>query len=95
MFSKRLQYLRRMKGMNQHQLAYALSVSASTIGMYEQGRRMPGLDILISMSQLFDVSLDYLVTGSEHSHSDSDHPKMQLPHDCPCCTCYWKEYISR
>ena len=46
-------------------MAKELSVSPSTIGMYEQGRRIPALDTLISMARLFNVSLDYLVTGKE------------------------------
>ena len=51
--------------MSQSQLTKELSVSPSTIGMYEQGRRVPDLDTLIAMARLFNVSLDYLVTGKE------------------------------
>lgn len=61
----RIAWLRRSMGMNQLQLAQELHLSPSTIGMYEQGRRTPNIDTLIQMSSLFNVSLDYLVTGSE------------------------------
>ena len=65
MLSKQITDLRKKRGMSQSQLAKELSVSPSTIGMYEQGRRIPDLDTLISMARLFNVSLDYLVTGKE------------------------------
>jgi len=65
MLSKQIVQLRKKKGMSQSQLAKALAVSPSAIGMYEQGRRVPTLDIIIAMAQLFEVSLDYLLTGTE------------------------------
>ena len=65
MLSNQITDLRKKQGMSQSQLAKELSVSPSTIGMYEQGRRVPDLDTLIAMARLFNVSLDYLVTGKE------------------------------
>lgn len=65
MLSKQIINLRKKQGMSQSQLAKELNVSPSTIGMYEQGRRVPELKILLAMAHLFNVSLDYLVTGKE------------------------------
>lgn len=65
MLSKQITNLRKKQGMSQSQLAKELNVSPSTIGMYEQGRRVPELKILLAMAKLFNVSLDYLVTGKE------------------------------
>ena len=65
MLSKQITDLRKKQGISQSQLAKELNVSPSTIGMYEQGRRVPDLDTLIAMARLFNVSLDYLVTGKE------------------------------
>ena len=71
MLSKQIAQLRKNIGMSQAQLAKQLNISPSTIGMYEQGRRVPALDMLITMANLFNVSLDYLVTGSEFiSHTN-------------------------
>lgn len=67
MLSYRITQLRRSIGLNQSELAQKLHLSPSTIGMYEQGRRVPNVDILIQMSRIFNVSLDYLLTGSEFS----------------------------
>lgn len=65
MLSKQITKLRKKQGMSQSQLAKELNVSPSTIGMYEQGRRVPELKIVLAMARLFNVSLDYLVTGKE------------------------------
>lgn len=65
MIGRRIATLRKTKNMSQTQLAAYLRVSASTVGMYEQGRRVPDLDTLVQLAQLLDVSLDYLITGKE------------------------------
>lgn len=73
----RIACLRRSIGMNQFQLAQKLHLSPSTIGMYEQGRRTPNVEVLVHMSRIFSVSLDYLVTGSEFSgSSESGNPDL-------------------
>ena len=94
MLSKRITYLRKKCNYSQSELAAMLHTSPSTIGMYEQGRRTPNLETLVQMSSIFNVSLDYLITGSEFN------PSMQfrnekLPDDCPCHICFWKEYRSK
>lgn len=91
MLFRRIAMLRKRSGMSQLQLAEALNISASTIGMYEQGRRTPGLDVLIAMSRVFHVSLDYLITGEDFVPSEADAQRL----DCPCTTCYWKDYRTR
>lgn len=60
----RIAALRRQAGMNQAQLAQLLQVSPSAVGMYEQGRREPSSDILVELSRIFGVSVDYILTGN-------------------------------
>ena len=95
MIAQRIVELRKRKGMSQVQLAKALSVSASTEGMYEQGRRTPSIDTLITMSRIFGVSLDYLITGVEFSRSGSATNWEQIAIDCPCRSCYWKKEVVK
>lgn len=95
MLFHRITLLRKQARMSQAQLAEALHISASTIGMYEQGRRSPGLDVLIRMSQVFGVSLDYLITGTEFTPSATDFDSSRSVENCPCLSCYWKEYKLR
>lgn len=88
MLSKRITLLRKAAGMSQSQLARELSVSASTVGMYEQGRRAPDLGVLIAISDLFDVSLDYLIIGEDRQHRRTTARSEAM---CPCSSCYWKD----
>lgn len=73
MLGTRIAALRRQAGLSQRQLATALAVSPSAVGMYEQGRREPSADRLVALSQLFHVSTDYLLTGQLRS---SDAPAL-------------------
>lgn len=63
MLGARIAALRRAKGMSQSELAKQLQISPSAVGMYEQGRREPAAEVLVRLSQLFEVSVDYLLTG--------------------------------
>ena len=94
MLARRIGELRIKKGLSQSQLADMLHVSASTIGMYEQGRRTPSIDMLVELSRAFGVSLDYLITGSDYFYTDATSKMAQIIKDCPCTTCYWKNNIK-
>ena len=60
-FGSRLKHLRKRNGITQNQLASMLGVSSSSVGMYEQNRRMPDQATLASMCNIFNVSADYLL----------------------------------
>lgn len=63
MLGTRIAALRKQTGMSQAELAKHLRISASAVGMYEQGRREPGADMLVALAEAFGVSTDYLLTG--------------------------------
>ena len=67
---KRIARLRHKAGLSQAALADRLGLSASAVGMYEQGRREPPLDTIVLMSMVFGVTTDYLLTG--HIRTDQD-----------------------
>ena len=67
MLGARIAALRRAAGMNQAMLAEKLRISPSAVGLSEQGRREPSLQILANMAEIFDVSIDFLVTGKPMS----------------------------
>ena len=71
MLGARIAALRRSAGMSQADLAKRLQVSASAIGMYEQGRREPAADLLIAMAKVFSVSTDYLLTGKTETAQET------------------------
>lgn len=63
MLGIRIATLRREAGLSQAQLARKLQISPSAMGMYEQGRREPSLQLLGDMARILGVSTDYLITG--------------------------------
>ena len=71
MFAQRLRQLRLKKALTQGDLAAVLGVSASTIGMYEQGRREPDSAMLQKICRYFNVTLDNLM-GEESGPADVD-----------------------
>ena len=67
MFAERLKLLRKKQGYTQVSLAGELEVSKGTVAMWETGKRTPDFDMLVTLSDLFDVSIDYIL-----GHSDND-----------------------
>lgn len=60
---KRIQQLRKERELTQEQLAEKLNVSQNTIAKIESGLRRPSIDFLLEISELFNVSTNYLVFG--------------------------------
>lgn len=56
-----LKKLRKQNKLTQKQLGDILGVSASTIGMYEQGRRQPTVETLVRLSEYFDKPIEKLI----------------------------------
>ena len=63
MLGIRIAILRISKGWSQVELARRIGVSASAVGMYEQGRREPSLNLLVRLAQEFGVTTDCLLMG--------------------------------
>lgn len=62
-FGDRIKLLRAYFGMTQSVLAKYLDVSYQTIQNYEYGRAEPKNDNLIEISNIFNCSIDWLLTG--------------------------------
>ena len=60
-FGLKLQLLRKQKGISQEQLASKLSVSRQAISKWELDNSLPDTENVIMLSELFDVSTDYLL----------------------------------
>lgn len=66
-FGQKLLSLRKVKGLSQDELGSQLKVSRQTISKWELGETTPELEKLISISELFNISLDELVKGEAAS----------------------------
>lgn len=62
---KRIRGIREDHELTQVQLGKTLGLSASYISHLEAGNRNMSLDVLISISNKFDVSLEYLIFGNK------------------------------
>ena len=64
-FSEKLQLLRKNKGLTQEELAEKLSVSRQAVAKWEAGQVYPDIFNLIQISNLMNVSVDYLVRDQD------------------------------
>lgn len=64
-FKEKLLSLRQRYSMSQQELADAVKVSRKSIQFYESGERYPKRSILEKMAEVFNVSLEYLVSADE------------------------------
>ncbi len=65
MLSEKLYKLRKNSGLSQEQLAEQLHVSRQAISKWESGTAVPESEKLITISNYFGVSLDYLLKDGE------------------------------
>ena len=78
----RIAALRREAGLSQAGLAEKLQISASAMGMYEQGRREPSAQMLVAMARILGVTTDYLLTGIPAPERAEDFERMLLNRIC-------------
>jgi len=62
-FAQNLKNLRKNRKWTQQRLAEKLKVSVSVVKNWEIGKYYPHVDLLLAISELFDVSLDTLIKG--------------------------------
>ena len=60
-----LKKIRKQQNLNQQKVAIDLNISREALSHYETGKREPSLALLVQMSQYFNVSINYLITGEE------------------------------
>ena len=69
-----LKQIRKRKGLKQQQVAIDLNISREALSYYENGKREPSLKMLIAMSNYFNVSIDYHITGKEFKDKNKNFP---------------------
>lgn len=60
-----LKNIRKKLQLNQQKVALDLNISREALSHYENGKRQPSLELLVRMSDYFNVSIYYLITGKE------------------------------
>ncbi|MBZ4665688.1 helix-turn-helix transcriptional regulator [Mahella sp.] len=74
-FGKKLQLLRKQKGLSQEELSEQLEVSRQAISKWELGESLPDTANVMRLSKLFSVSIDYLL--NDEISSENDIPAVQ------------------
>lgn len=70
---KNLKYLRKLRGWTQEEFAVKLGIKRSLIGAYEEERADPRLEVLQSLSEIFNVTLDELLLEDISAIKGSDY----------------------
>ena len=61
---EKLKELRKQKGLSQVEAAESLGITQSTYSKYESGQRQPDNEMLKKLSELFNISIDDLLSNS-------------------------------
>ena len=79
MLSEKLYKLRKNSGLSQEQLAEQLNVSRQAISKWESGTAVPESEKLITISNYFGVSVDYLLKDDEEQVKPTDSISEENP----------------
>lgn len=94
MWYSNLELLRREKGITQKELADLLGISTKTYRDYELQKVLPRTDILIKLSDYFDVTTDYILGRSVCRSLDNEyiHAKTGLDDNAIDVLTLWNKY---
>jgi transcriptional regulator with XRE-family HTH domain len=75
---QRLRYCRINNNLTGREVATKLNISAPQVSQYENGTHSPSYDILIALSNIYNVSLDYIITGKHILSNDLNSDDFKL-----------------
>jgi len=70
---ERIKNLRKSKGYSQEQLAKIVNTTDKTISKWENNRLEPNITSLTLLSNVFNISIDYLVNGKNYKNSSYEY----------------------
>lgn len=74
----RLKSLRQEKGLTQKEVAKLIGTTDVSIGRYEMNARVPKADILNSLAKLYDVEIDFLLSGVNKEELENETKKSEI-----------------
>jgi len=80
-FTSNIKFLRKRRGRTQDEVAAALNLKRSTLSGYENGVAQPGIDILVSFSKYFNMSIDTLLKIDMTKLSESQLGELERGYD--------------
>ncbi len=80
-FTSNIKFLRKRRGRTQDDVAAALNLKRSTLSGYENGVAQPGIEILVSFSGYFNMSIDTLLKIDMTTLSESQLGELERGYD--------------
>ena len=80
-FASNIKFLRKRRGRTQDDVAVALNLKRSTLSGYENGVAQPGIEILVSFSGYFNMSIDTLLKIDMMRLSESQLGELERGYD--------------
>ena len=80
-FTSNIKFLRKRRGRTQDEVAVALNLKRSTLSGYENDVAQPGIDMLVSFSKYYNVSIDTLLTMDMTKLSESQLGELERGYD--------------
>ena len=69
--SRKLQEKRIAKGLTQVEVARRLDCTQAAINQYEAGKRLPGLETLVKLAEIYDCTVnDFIYDDKEVDHGE-------------------------
>ncbi|BCC50910.1 MULTISPECIES: helix-turn-helix domain-containing protein [Bacillaceae] len=78
-YGERLKKLREKIGLTQKFVAEKIGVKNNTLSSYESAKRQPDFHTLKKLADLYEVPIDYIITGNEFNNSPDE---------------MWKEFLD-
>ncbi|WP_282154496.1 helix-turn-helix domain-containing protein [Cytobacillus gottheilii] len=79
-FGEKLKIERKNRGWSQEELAEQLFVSRQSVSKWENGQNYPSIEIIIRLSDLFEISIDELLRSDEELTEKVIKDSKQLAH---------------
>jgi len=70
MISEKIRELRKKAGLSQEELAEKIDVSRQSVSKWESAQTVPEMGKLIKLSEIFNVSLDYLISDENQAEDE-------------------------
>ena len=84
---EKIRVARLSRSLTQAQLAESIGVKSSTVGMWENGKREPNLDMMEALADVFNVPVAYLVEAKESKieggMTPRDKERLEALHENP------------
>jgi len=80
-FASNIKFLRKRRGRTQDDVAVALNLKRSTLSGYENGVAQPGIEVLVSFSRYFNMSIDTMLKIDMPKLSESQLGELERGYD--------------